>query len=250
MQLKTFIYVDTKLLDELQTGISGSQTDELTVVKKATSETCSTVTEELVGSVNSLTPAAKFNILHEYLHQVEKISTYKQIDEVIYANLNSGEFFEAFVSPRFSKLKSITDTSKNLSGMVDFLSAWQNTDLSGDKKNLDTMSNLGSSVIGGKYDCAFTFPNNKYTLVGTLFESNFDENFDDFTDGYYVLCKVKRVIKKGEKKRLDDVLSKLTQASIPREQQRKMKKNNNSLKPVQDIINGPAIEVIVIGIYI
>lgn len=266
MKLRNFLYLNTKLLDDYLSTIDGylsemevhtdSQTNKKAgqikggiPVIRGSGELESTESEEIKRKVK-ITDASKFEKLYNYL-EMNKLEYYECIAEDNFRSFSRDDFIEVLASPRFSKLKELSDLAHKIGEFADTMKTYTGEILidSKSEKAISGLDALGKLRNNNEIACVFSFDNNEYPLVAYLDEQYFKVSLDRFIGQVYVLCKVQRKLEKGKNIKLDEIFEDFKNMPLNREQRRKMPKNLNNPDEIKDIVKGPAFVVIPIAVY-
>lgn len=267
MKLRTFLYLNTKTVDDYLAAIDGYVYDAETLSEKSTNqkggEAKASVSvlsasgklgqdrsKEVVREVK-VTPAAKFERLYSYLSQDDGLKYYEGLDEELYQGLFRDDFIEVLVTPRFSKLKNFIST---VQGIVSLASAFEGmTDQvlmdNATAHMLGGVAKLGDSKGKSELPCVFSFSDSKYPLVAYMDEQHFQVATDSFVGQYYMLCKILRKVPTDENIKLDEVYDVIKDMPMNREQRRKLPKDMGNPEGLKDVVKGPAFVVAPIAVY-
>lgn len=269
MKLRSFRYLNTKILDEYMSAIDGYTYDEeAQEISKSSTKNVGGQTkvpivkgelgheekhEEGVRRSVRISDAAKFDRVYTYLEsgEDEHVQYWESISDEKYNELRRDDFLEVLVTARFSKMKSFTNVMKTASELATMFEPFMDKKVI-DKKTSDAINGL-SRIEEHRSEkgtaCVFEFPDKKYPLVAQLNEEFFRCKQENFVGEAYLLCKVIRKIEKGQKIRLDEVFEDIQNMPLNREQRRKIKKGMDNPIEIRDEIKGPALVVLPIAVY-
>lgn len=267
MKLRNFLYVNNKILEDYVAAIEGYVYDEATLSDTTTSSKngdgkigvkCISAgggisKEEVSTAVKSVkvSDAAKFDKVYSYLNDEDELKYYEMLDEDIFSELRREDFIEVLVSPRFSKMKELTNTVNQLGNLISTFQGLTDQQL----LNADTQQKIqGFKALErlnptDSVTCVFNFEDKKFPLVAKLDNQYFRCEEERFVGEICMLCKVQKKIEKGKSIKLDEIFENFKNMPLNREQKRKMPKNIENPKEFQDVVKGPAITVIPIAIY-
>ena len=269
MKLRNFHYINKKLLDDYIAAIDGyvyeeetqklNETNQKTAGAKAGAFGVSgdgkyekQSSEEFERKVHII-DAAKFDKLFHYLSADEytPLKYYEALNDEEFTNLNRDDFIEVLVTPRFSKMKELSDTVKKISSLAEmFETITQQSILDAKSEEaINGFSALGKLKSENGVSCVFSFEDNMFPLVGRLDENYFKCELSQFVGQFYMLCKVQKKIAKGQSIKLDEIFEDIKKLPLNREQRRNMPKNLDNPDIIRDVVKGPALQVIPVAIY-
>lgn len=224
MELRSFYYMNTKLIDDFLSAIEGYSYEEA-VQKTSTS---SQMTSDITGDIKLLkgsgsqgnsssyetekrirfTNAAKFERLYTYLkEEYREIKEFDSITPEQFANLKRGDIFEAFVTPRFSKMKSLADIIQLFQTLNRQLTANGRPLFNPNSDEAVGMSMLTKLMNSNSMSCVFSFEGGRYPLIGRLEKKHMDCEDSQLEGQFSMLCKVQKKIPEGQEVRLDEIFS-------------------------------------------
>lgn len=269
MKLRNFLYINRKLLDDYISAIDGYVYEEETqklneINQKAASAKANVLgiggdgkyekqsSEEVERKVR-ISEAAKFDKLFEYLSADEysPLKYYEILNDEEFSGLGRDEFIEVLITPRFSKIKELSDTVKKISSLAEMFETITQQSLLDTKSEeaINRISLLGSLKPEKGISCVFSFEDGAFPLVARLDENYFKCELSQFVGQFYMLCKIQKKIVKGQSVKLDEIFEDIKKLPLNREQRRKMPKNLDNPDIIRDVIKGPALQVIPIAIY-
>ena len=266
--LRSFLYLNTQLLDDYVASIQGYVASEATLTEKEIGISEKGLNAGLKGfggkiektqsseketkSIVKLTDAAKFQKVFDYLNLEQELPFYENVDEDIFKNMCREDFVEFMGAIRFTKLQELSKGIEEIENLSNILSAFTETQLI-DKKTqqgIDGIKKLSTEINKKEIPCVMSFgTNKKYQIVMYLDADYVRVAQTSFVGDLTLLCKVQRKIRQGEKIELTDIFQNIKAMPLSREQRRSMPKNLNTPKEFSDIIYGPAILVTPIAIY-
>ena len=136
MKLRNFLFLNTKVIEDYISAIDGIIYDEesqaiATSNENAVSGRARILTvggsgersgrkeEEIKRSVK-ISDSSKFDRIYEYLdsNEDEGLKYYESLNDDIYDELQRDTFLEVLVTPRFSKMKELTDSAKKFAELA------------------------------------------------------------------------------------------------------------------------------------
>ncbi len=266
MELRNFLYLNMKLLDDYLSTIEGYLSEAEVYTDSRTNKTSggveagipvvkgsgkieSTKSEEIRREVK-ITKASKFEKLFNYLKK-DNLEYYELINEEIFDKLSRNKFIEVLVTPRFSKLKKLIDLASKIGEIADSMNMYTNQS-NLDEKNkqaITGISALKKLQNSNEISCVFSFENKEYPLVAYLVEQYFEVPQAQFIGQVNMLCKIQRKIPKGKSIKLDEIFENVKNIPLNRAQRRSMPRDLNNPDEIKDEIKGPAFIVIPIAVY-
>lgn len=266
MELRNFYYMNTKLIDDFLSAIVGYSYEEAIQKTSTSNQMASDIAGDIKllkgsgsqGSSSSyetekrirFTNAAKFERLYAYLQEeYQEIKEFDSITPEQFANLKRGDIFAALVTPRFSKMKSLTDIIQLFQVLNKQLTTTGQPLFNPDSEEAIGMSMIAELMNSNTMSCVFSFENGRYPLIGRLDRKHMDCEDSQFEGQFSMLCKVQKKIPEGQEIRLDEILS---QFSAPEFKTlvNAFYKNLKNPETIIDRIKGPALQVIPIAIYV
>ena len=269
MKLRNFLYINQKLLDDYISAIDGYVYEEETQKFNETNQKSANANAKVLGIGGDgkyekqsseeverkvrISDAAKFDKLFNYLSADEysPLKYYEMLNDEEFNNLSRDDFIEVLVTPRFSKMKELSDTVKKISSLAGVFESITQQSLFDAKSEeaISGISLLGSLKSENGISCVFSFEDEKFPLVARLDENYFKCELSQFIGQFYMLCKIQKKIIKGQSVKLDEIFEDIKRLPLNREQRRKMPKNLDNPDVIRDVIKGPALQVIHIAIY-
>ena len=269
-EIKNFMYLNTKILEDYISVIDGftydEESQEIQNVNEKTlggsagvkiisgnGEIATKKVDEVKRSVH-ISDAAKFDKVFKYLQsgdEDEQVKYYEFLTEEEFNSLHRDDFLEVLVTSRFSKMKELTDSVMKVADLAKVIQIITDEEILDKKAKeaVDGFSSLGQLREGKEISCVFNFEDGKYPLVAYLDQSYFRCSEDNFVGESYLLCKIIRKVQKGQSVKLDEIFGDVKKLPLNREQRRKMPKNMDNPKEIKDVVKGPALIVIPIAVY-
>ena len=267
--MRNFLYINQKLLDDYISAIDGYVYEEETQKFNETNQKSANANAKVLGIGGDgkyekqsseeverkvrISDAAKFDKLFNYLSADEysPLKYYEMLNDEEFNNLSRDDFIEVLVTPRFSKMKELSDTVKKISSLAGVFESITQQSLFDAKSEeaISGISLLGSLKSENGISCVFSFEDEKFPLVARLDENYFKCELSQFIGQFYMLCKIQKKIIKGQSVKLDEIFEDIKRLPLNREQRRKMPKNLDNPDVIRDVIKGPALQVIPIAIY-
>ena len=269
-EIKNFMYLNTKILEDYISVIDGftydEESQEIQNVNEKTlggsagvkiisgnGEIATKKVDEVKRSVH-ISDAAKFDKVFKYLQsgdEDEQVKYYEFLTEEEFNSLHRDDFLEVLVTSRFSKMKELTDSVMKVADLAKVIQIITDEEILDKKAKeaVDGFSALGQLREGKEISCVFNFEDGKYPLVAYLDQSYFRCSEDNFVGESYLLCKIIRKVQKGQSVKLDAIFGDVKKLPLNREQRRKMPKNMDNPKEIKDVVKGPALIVIPIAVY-
>jgi len=268
MKLRTFLYLNTKTLDDYIAAIDGYVYETETLSEKTSSQkggeakaSASIISasgklgqdrsQEIIREVK-VTPVAKFEKLYSYLSQDGGLKYYEGLSDTTYQGLFRDNFIEVLVTPRFSKLKSFISTVQGITSLASAFEGMTDQVLMDDTTTnmFDSITKLGESKNKSELPCVFSFSDSQYPLVAYMDKQCFQVEADRFVGQCYMLCKIQRKVEKGESIKLDEIFDVIKDIPMNREQRHKLQtKNMSNPAEFKDIVKGPAFVVAPVAVY-
>ena len=269
-EIKNFMYLNTKILEDYISVIDGftydEESQEIQNVNEKTlggsagvkiisgnGEIATKKVDEVKRSVH-ISDAAKFDKVFKYLQsgdEDEQVKYYEFLTEEEFNSLHRDDFLEVLVTSRFSKMKELTDSVMKVADLAKVIQIITDEEILDKKAKeaVDGFSALGQLREGKEISCVFNFEDGKYPLVAYLDQSYFRCSEDNFVGESYLLCKIIRKVQKVQSVKLDEIFGDVKKLPLNREQRRKMPKNMDNPKEIKDVVKGPALIVIPIAVY-
>ena len=269
-EIKNFMYLNTKILEDYISVIDGftydEESQEIQNVNEKTlggsagvkiisgnGEIATKKVDEVKRSVH-ISDAAKFDKVFKHLQsgdEDEQVKYYEFLTEEEFNSLHRDDFLEVLVTSRFSKMKELTDSVMKVADLAKVIQIITDEEILDKKAKeaVDGFSALGQLREGKEISCVFNFEDGKYPLVAYLDQSYFRCSEDNFVGESYLLCKIIRKVQKGQSVKLDEIFGDVKKLPLNREQRRKMPKNMDNPKEIKDVVKGPALIVIPIAVY-
>lgn len=267
MNLRNFLYLNTKILEDYLSVIDGfTYEEEEQAIANSSENTISGSggipivkgegahsgkKEKEIKRMVKINHSAKFDKLYKYLESYEDLEYFEKLSEKEFNRLMRDDFIEVLVTPRFSKLKALADTAKQFSVMLTKFQELTD-EITFDKKSRQVIDGIGAldQLNSDKeISCVFEFENKKYPLVSCLDSSFFRCEQESFVGQEYLLCKIVRKVPVGQNIKLDEIFEKFKDLPLNRYQRRNMPETMDNPSEFRDVIPGPAIIVLPIAVY-
>ncbi len=269
MKLRSFLYLDTDIIDEYYAAINGGLFDEESQllyssdrhgieagvgVKALNGSGIKTdIKEESIKRFVKNVYASKFDAIYKYLNsdEDENLLYFELLNDKSYESLTRDDYLEVPVKARFSKLKELTDYAKQLGSIVDTFEPLFGQKLfdKDAKESIEGINAISKLTSEKGVACVFEFEDLRFPLVGYLKEEHFRCSQEQFLEEGYLFCKVIRKIPKGKKVELDELFDSVVKFAANREERRKLQKNAKNPDEIRDVIKGPALMVLPIAFY-
>jgi len=267
MKLRSFLYLNTKLLNDYIAAIDGYIYDAETRIESRSNQKTGGIkadikivngngqldvksSEEIKKEVQ-ISNSAKFDKLYNYLSQDDGVKYYEFLNDSEFSQLSRDGILDVLVTPRFSKIKELADAAKKIGELSEMFQVFSDTPLI-DKKGkeaIDGLTKLGEIKTNKEISCVFNFEDNKFPIVTYLDEQYFNVSQEQFVGQVYMFCKIQRKIEKGKSIKLDEIFEEIKNIPLNREQRRNFPKNMENPEIIRDEIKGPAFTVIPIAVY-
>lgn len=264
MRLRSYLYVNQRLIDDYLSAIDGSlYEEEILQSKQETSQNA-----ELEGGLPSIgaagnisiderklsekrlkiTYAAKIKRIVDYLKENDDLQEIEELDEMRLEKLRRDDFIEVFVNIRSSKMQQlveslniITRMFSSMSSLMDFSDADQIV-----LNQMQDLSNMKEKVDAGTCQLVFN-PDGQtdISLIAQIEKEYLLESMEKLDKQCYILCKVQRKIKKGEEIEVDSLLAGMNGLKPFMENQEEL----SNPKELKDVIIAPGAFVLPIAIY-
>ncbi|MDR0944536.1 MAG: hypothetical protein LBM41_08425 [Ruminococcus sp.] len=267
MKLRSFLYLDTKILNDYISAMDGYVYDAETRTENYTKQNTANAkagiaiaavggqlgeksTEEVKKEVR-ISDAAKFDRVLTYLEEDNNIY-YELLTSDIFSSLHRDDFLEVLVLPRFSKMKELVNTAKNLEELAEVFQSFSEKTMI-DKKAQDVLNGMKKfDEYNSKKDitCVFNFIDKTFPIIASLDKRYFKVDQEQFVGQVNLLCKIQQKIEKGNNIELDEIFETVKNLPLNRNQKRNMPKNMTNPQIIRDIVKGPALKVIPIAVYL
>ncbi|MGN0245844.1 MAG: hypothetical protein ACI4DK_07755 [Lachnospiraceae bacterium] len=266
MKLRSYLYINQRLVDDYLSTIDGSLYEEEHVRTQNRISQNAAVEAGLPitgtsGEINSddgktsektlkITYAAKLKKIVEYLDKENELNEIEDLDEAVLKKLKREDFIEVFVNMRPSKIQHLVESLNKItnvfSALGNFLSI---TDT--DKDTMEQMRAFGEmkeQVDAGFCQVVFNPDGNEnISLVAQLEKEFLLEPIEKINKQCYVLCKVQRKIKDDEEIEVDALFAGMEGIKPFMENQEDMSLSNP--QEIRDVITAPGLFVLPIAIY-
>ena len=266
--LRNFLYLDQQLLDDYLSAIGGELFDESVIVERQEVKGAGNIGANIgmVGAGGGISKstevestkqvkrvaAAKFQELYSYLESEEAILFYESMNEDIWNTIKRDQLLECIVSPRFSKMDEMLSLVNQIGSLAGIVETVTGENIIGDDgyEAINGFEAIGQAQQGKGIPCVCSFfDSTKFKLVTYLNPSYLKVSKEQIVGDVTLFCKVQRVLAKGEKIELFELLPGISNFAVNREQRRQMKKDFTAPAELKDTISGPAAIVIPIALY-
>jgi len=267
MELRNILYLDIETINDYISQIEGYTYDEETITSNSTTDKGGKAgigfkkltAEANLGKQNTntttknvkITDSSKLDKIIKYLENEDELKYYEEIDENTWQDICRNDFLELFVIPRFSRIRELSNTAKNLNNLIDVFQSYMSDDMIDSKakealSGFEAISKINNTSM---VSCVFNFENKRYPIVAELNSTYLRVDEANIKVQCCLLCKVQRKIENGKHIELDEIFNSVKNLNLNREQKRKMPKNLSNPKEIKDTIKGPALVVTPIAIY-
>lgn len=226
MKLRSYLYINQRLVDDYLSAIDGSiYEEELIQSKQGTTQNTDvagglpstgtagnmSIDERiLIEKRLKITYAAKIKKIVDYLKKDDELLEIEEFDQTMLNDLKREDIIEVFVDVRSSKMQQLIGGLEKFTGMLSALSNLMELSDS-DQTMLDQMQDISSmkdAVDDGAYQLIFT-PDGQteISLIAQIEKQFLLEPIEKINKQCYVLCKVQRKIKNGEEVEIDSLLA-------------------------------------------
>lgn len=209
MKLRSYLYVNQRLVDDYLSAIEGSLYEEEHVrtqnrISQNTAVEAGLPLTGTSGKINSddgktsektlkVTYAAKLKKVVDFLNKEKELNEIENLDEDALNCLKREDFIEVFVNMRPSKMQNLVESLKKITNMFSSMGSllpMSNTD----RETIEQMKALGEmkeQVDDGTCQVVFNPDGNEnISLVGQLEKEFLLEPMEKINKQCYVLCKV------------------------------------------------------------
>lgn len=226
MKMRSYLYINQRLVDDYLSAIDGSIYEEEVVQSKQGTTQNADIAGGLPStgtagnmSVNEkvlrekklkITYAAKIKRIVDYLKEDNSLQEIEEFNPTILNTLKRDDIIEIFVDVRSSKMQQlvegiekVTEMFSSLKNLVDFSDEDETI-----FNQMQDISNMKDAVDGGVCQLVFT-PDGQaeVSLIAQLEKEFLLEPIEKINKQCYVLCKVQRKIKDGEEVEVDSLLA-------------------------------------------
>ena len=210
MKLRSFLYLNTKLIDDYLSVIDGFVFDVETRTESSNKQKGagaklgvsiisgegkigSNSTQEVKKEVR-ISDAAKFDRVYDFLSKENEVEYFEFLTDESFTDLSRDAFLEALVAPRFSKIKELANTARQIGELAEMFQVFSEKPLL-DKEGRDAivgLSKLEDLRSGKEISCVFNFEDNLFPLVAYLDEQYFCVSREQFVGQVYIFGKIQR----------------------------------------------------------
>lgn len=264
MKLRSYLYINKRLVDDYLSAIEGSIYEEEFVKSMKKTVEKSDIESGLpnigtAGQLNvdegqetnrkaQITYAAKLKKIVDYLEKNEELREMDDLDESKVQTLKRDEIIEVFVNVRSSKVQQLLEGMKKIKDM--FFALKDMLELSED--NLEVFNQIQSiELMKEKSDngtCQIILQPDGYeniSLIAQIEKEFLFQPIEKINKQCYILCKVQRKLKPDERVEIDSLLEGMEGLKPFMND----KINFSNPKELVDIVNAPGLFVLPIAIY-
>ena len=155
MALRNILYLDIEAINDYISQIDGYTYDEEIITSnnvddkggKAGIGFGKLTAEANLGKQNTntttknvrITDSSKLDKVIKYLKNEDELKYYEEIDENIWQDIYRDDFLELLVTPRFSKIKEISNMAKNLNNLITAFQPYMSDDMIDSKNKRSTI---------------------------------------------------------------------------------------------------------------
>lgn len=267
MKLRSFLYLDTKIVDDYISAIDGYLYEEEEITNSASTTTSKGVNASIkaisgnlgkdgvqtneVKKAVKVSDAAKFDKVFDYIEDNEEIKYYEFLTEQDYNDIRRGDFLEILATSRFSKIKTYINVINKVNELCEVMQKHVDTPIldRNTKNTIKGINDLEQYISDKATPCVFEFDDNEYPVITYLNDEFLKCKQDDFIGEACLFCKVIRKIPEGKIIKLDEIFEDIQNLPLNRAQRRNMPKNLNNPREIKDEIKGPAVVVQPIAVY-
>lgn len=264
MKLRSYLYINQRLVDDYLSAIDGSLYEEELVrtQKKISQNSAIEAGLPITGAGGEIsaddgktsekklkiTYAAKLKRVVDYLNEENQLNEIEDLDEKVLNSLKREEFIEVFVNLRPSKMQHLVESLNKITNMLSSLSSL--LPLTEDDKNMMTqMKDFGKmkeQADAGICQVVFNPDGNEsISLIAQLEKEFLLEPMEKMSKQCYVLCKVQRKIRRDEEVEVDALFAGMEGIKPFMENEEEL----SSPQEVKDVVTSPGLFVLPIAIY-
>lgn len=264
MKLRSYLYINQRLVDDYLSAIDGSLHEEevlrtqKNINQNATIEAGLPVTGtggeiqanngEISEKTLKITYAAKLKRIVEYLNAENELKEIEELNEDVLNTLKREDFIEVFVNMRPSKMQGLVESLNKITNMFSALGSLM--PLTEEDQNMMTqMKDLGKmkeQADAGNSQVIFNPDGNEeISLVAQLEKEFLLEKMDKLNKQFYVLCKVQRKIRKDEEVEVDALFAGMEGIKPFMEKGEEL----SNPQEIKDVVTAPGLFVLPIAIY-
>lgn len=267
MKLRNFLYLDMNIINDYLGAINGYVHENEIHTEDHANQKGGGIKAKVSGiSANGsignnqskqvrrqvvVTDAAKFDKVYMYLEKQQELEYYEFFDEESFNSVMRDSFIEALVSPRLSKLRSLSNAVQKFGDLVQVFQDVADQDVLDPKTKeaINGFRSLNAMASRNGLKCVFSFEDEKFPLIAQLNEDCLKVELDNIIGQVYLLCKIQRKIPKGQSVKLDELLEQFKSMPMNRKEKRKLPKKMNNPEVIKDEVKGPAFTVLPIAMY-
>lgn len=222
MRLRSYLYINRRLVDDYLSAIDGSlYEEELVKIQNKISQNSvvdgglpitgtggkiSADDGKISEKTLKITYAAKIKKIVEYLDESKQLSEIENLNVEVIEKIKREEFIEIFVNVRSSKMQHLVESLSKITNM--FSSIEKLLPMTDDDRNaMEQMKALGEMkerIDAGTCQVVFNPDGNEDVSIVAQLEKEFLlEPIEKISKQCYVLCKVQRKIRKDEEVEVD-----------------------------------------------
>lgn len=264
MKLRSYLYMNQRLVDDYLSAIDGSLYEEELVRTQKNVSQNSVIEAGLPmtgtgGQINAddgkisektlkITYAAKLKKIVDFLNKENQLKEIEDLDAEVLQGLKREDFIEVFVNLRPSKMQHLVESLNKITNM--FSSIGSLLSLTEEDQNMMTqMKDLGKmkeQADAGTCQVVFNPDGNEnISLVAQLEKEFLLEPMEKINKQCYVLCKVQRKIKSNEEVEVDALFAGMDGIKPFMENEEEL----SNPQEVKDVVMAPGLFVLPIAIY-
>ncbi len=264
MDLKSYLYINQRLVDDYLSAIDGSIYEEEVVHSKQSTMQKADIADGLpctgtMGnmSVNDkvlkekklkITYAAKIKRIVDYLRVNNQLQEIEELNSKILNTLKRDNFIEIIVNVRFSKTQQMVESMKKFEKIFSSLKNMIDSSVNDEIifSQIQDISTMKDTVDGGVCQLVF-IPDGQeeVSLIAQLEKEFLLEPIEKINKQCHVLCKVQRRIKDGEEVEIDSLLAGMEGFKTFIENQESL----TNPTEIKDVVKAPGAFVLPIAIY-
>jgi hypothetical protein len=264
MKLRSYLYINQRLVDDYLSAIDGSLYEEEIVKSKQGTIQNTDIEDGLprTGTSGSLsfderllsekklkiTYAAKIKRIVDYLKENDELQEIEELDKDSLDKLKRDDFIEVFVDVRSSKMQQLVEGLNKMVEMFSSLGSLVNFSESDQTmiNQMQDLSNMKETIDGGVCQLVFN-PDGQteISLIAQLEKGYLLDSIEKINKQCYVLCKVQRKIKEGEEIEVDSLLAGMDGIKPFMDNEEEL----TNPPEIKDVITAPGAFVLPVAIY-
>lgn len=266
MKLRSYLYINQRLVDDYLSAIDGSLCEEELIRTQNKISQNAEIDAGLPitgtrGEIHAnddktsektlkITYAAKLKRVVEYLLKEKQLNEIEDLDTENIQQLKREDFIEVFVNLRPSKMQHLVESLNKITNMISSLGSL--LPMTEDDRNvmeqMKAFSAMKEQVDAGTCQVVFNPDgNDEISLVAQIEKEFLLQPMEKINKQCYVLCKVQRKIKQNEEVEVDALFAGMEGINTL------MKNEENvaleSPKEIKDVVTAPGVFVLPIAIY-